>query len=61
LRHSTQVDYHGFRNDLKVELKKAGIDIGAPPRGVASKYKKTMPIAAATPTPAKQLQSAEIT
>jgi len=21
LRHSTQVDYHGFRNDLKFELK----------------------------------------
>lgn len=51
LRHSTEVDYHAFRNELKAELKKAGIDIGAPPRGVASKYKKTLRIANANPAP----------
>lgn len=42
-RHSTQVDYHGLREDLKTELKKAGIDIGKAPQGVASRYKKTPP------------------
>jgi hypothetical protein len=40
-RHSTQVDYHAFRKELKAELKKAGIDIGAPPQGVPSRYKVT--------------------
>jgi hypothetical protein len=59
LRHSTEVDYHGLRNDLKAELKKAGIDIGAPPQGVASKYKKTLPTANANSMAGKQLQSAE--
>ncbi|WP_166263962.1 flavin-containing monooxygenase [Marinobacter caseinilyticus] len=38
-RHSTQVDYHKFRHDLKVELKKAGIDIGQPPKGLPGYYK----------------------
>jgi hypothetical protein len=39
-RHSTEVDYHGFRRDLARELKKANIDIGQPPRGIKSRYKK---------------------
>lgn len=38
-RHSTEVDYHKFRRDLKKELKKAGIDIGQPPRGRPAHYK----------------------
>ena len=39
LRHSTEVDYHAFRDELKAELAKAGIDIGRPPLGVAGRYK----------------------
>ena len=39
-RHSTEVDYHGLRRDLSRELKKAGIDIGKPPQGIKSRYKK---------------------
>lgn len=39
-RHGVEVDYHGHRNDLKAELLKAGIDIGKPPQGVKSEYKK---------------------
>lgn len=40
-RHSTQVDYHLFRKELKEELKQAGIDIGEPPMGRPGHYKKT--------------------
>lgn len=29
-RHSTEVDYHMFRDDLKLELRQAGIDISKP-------------------------------
>lgn len=32
-RHATEVDYHAFRDDLKRELRQAGIDIGRPPMG----------------------------
>ena len=39
LRHSTEVDYHAFRDVLKAELAQAGIDIGRPPLGVPSRYK----------------------
>jgi len=39
-RHAIEVDYHTFRNELKAELKKAGIDIGRPPAGNKKKYKK---------------------
>ncbi len=39
LRHSTEVDYHAFRDDLKAELAKAGIDIGRPPMGIPARYK----------------------
>lgn len=39
-RHSTEVDYHQFREELKRELKHAGINIGEPPKGRASHYKK---------------------
>jgi len=39
-RHAIEVDYHTFRNELKAELKKAGIDIGKPPAGNKKKYKK---------------------
>ena len=39
-RHAIEVDYHTFRNELKTELKKAGIDIGKPPAGNKKKYKK---------------------
>lgn len=38
-RHSTEVDYHRFRRELKRELRQAGIDIGAPPRGRSRSYK----------------------
>lgn len=36
-RHSTEVDYHLFRQELKQELLQAGIDIGRAPEG--SRYK----------------------
>ena len=39
-RHAIEVDYHTFRNELKAELKKAGVDIGKPPAGNKKKYKK---------------------
>lgn len=39
-RHSTEVDYHQFRRDLKSELKKAGVDIGSPPAGRWRHYKQ---------------------
>lgn len=38
-RHAVEVDYHLFRDELKAELKSAGIDIGKPPMGMASQYK----------------------
>jgi hypothetical protein len=38
-RHSTEVDYHAFRRELREELKKADIDIGEPPRGRKGHYK----------------------
>ena len=41
-RHSTEVDYHCFRRDLKKELAKAGIDIGKPPAGKPGRYKHFM-------------------
>ena len=39
-RHAVEVDYHSFRTDLKGELHKAGVDIGKPPMGIKSRYKK---------------------
>jgi len=39
-RHSTQVDFHMMRNELKADLKQIGIDIGNPPMGKATQYKK---------------------
>ena len=41
-RHSTEVDYHRFRRDLKEELKKSGLDIGRPPAGRPGHYKHFM-------------------
>jgi len=38
-RHSTEVDYHRFRRDLKKELRKAGVEIGRPPAGKPGRYK----------------------
>jgi len=38
-RHAIEVDYHTFRNELKAELKKVGIDIGRPPAGNKKRYK----------------------
>ncbi len=38
-RHSTQVDYHAMRNELKSDLATFGIDIGKPPMGMPSRYK----------------------
>jgi cation diffusion facilitator CzcD-associated flavoprotein CzcO len=38
-RHSTQVDFHMFRAELKRELAKAGIDIGKAPLGEKGKYR----------------------
>jgi hypothetical protein len=34
-----EVDYHTFRNELKQELKKAGIKIGKSPAGKVNRYK----------------------
>lgn len=39
-RHSTQVDYHALRNELKSDLAGIGIDIGKAPMGIASQYKQ---------------------
>lgn len=39
-RHSTEVDYHGFRSDLKRDLRQAGIEIGEPPAGRPGHYKR---------------------
>ena len=38
-RHAIEVDYHTFRNELKKELKKAGVDIGRSPAGNKKLYK----------------------
>ncbi|WP_039948496.1 flavin-containing monooxygenase [Leptospira fainei] len=38
-RHAVEVDYHGFRKDLKSDLLKAGVDIGKPPGGNKLLYK----------------------
>lgn len=38
-RHAVEVDYHTFRNELKKELKKAGVDIGKAPAGNKNLYK----------------------
>lgn len=45
-RHSTQVDYHKFRKELKKELASAGVDIGKPPQGIPGRYKKFQPASA---------------
>jgi hypothetical protein len=34
-----EVDFHTFREELKKELKKAGVDIGKPPVGNPKRYK----------------------
>jgi hypothetical protein len=39
-RHATQVDFHMLRDELRAELKKAGLDIGKPPMAVPARYKK---------------------
>jgi hypothetical protein len=39
-RHSTQVDFHLMHNELKADLKKIGINIGNPPMGKVTQYKK---------------------
>ncbi|HWR96020.1 MAG TPA: hypothetical protein VN248_04765, partial [Arenimonas sp.] len=39
-RHATQVDFHRLRDELRAELKKAGLDIGKPPMAVPGRYKK---------------------
>jgi hypothetical protein len=38
-RHAMEVDFHTFREELKKELKKAGVDIGKPPVGNPKRYK----------------------
>jgi hypothetical protein len=38
-RHAMEVDFHTFRDELKKELKRAGINIGNPPVGNAKRYK----------------------
>ncbi len=45
LRHATEVDYHRFRSELRVELRKAGLEIGASPAGRKGYYKKPPMIA----------------
>ena len=46
-RHAMEVDYHGLRNELKAELRKAGVDIGAPPAGDKNRYKSAAGMAPA--------------
>lgn len=43
-RHAVEVDYHIFRKELASDLREAGIDIGKPPVGIKSRYKKAPPI-----------------
>ncbi len=38
-RHAVEVDYHSFSKELRLELLKAGVDIGKPPGGNKSLYK----------------------
>ena len=38
-RHAIEVDYHTFRSELRKELKKAGLEIGAAPAGNRKRYK----------------------
>jgi len=45
-----EVDYHGLRNELKAELRKAGVDIGAPPAGNKNRYKSVAKMAPALST-----------
>jgi hypothetical protein len=40
-RHAMEVDYGKFRHELAAELRKAGVDIGEPPAGIAGRYKQT--------------------
>ncbi|MAL98170.1 MAG: monooxygenase [Alteromonadaceae bacterium] len=49
-RHSTQVDYHKFRAELKRELNTTGIEIGRPPEGHKSRYKHFWPTSAGNHT-----------
>ncbi|TGK19410.1 monooxygenase [Leptospira fluminis] len=48
-RHAVEVDYHGFRKDLKSDLAKAGIDIGKPPAGRKGFYKSFFKVASKEP------------
>ena len=56
-RHSTEVDYHGLRRDLRAALKTSGIDIGTAPEGKASRYKVTPVKAARVATLEASVQS----
>lgn len=47
-RHAVEVDYHSLRSELRADLRSAGIDIGKPPMGIKSRYKKP-PMPASTP------------
>lgn len=38
-RHAVEVDYHRFRRELATELRRAGIEIGRPPRGRPGHYR----------------------
>ncbi len=38
-RHAMEVDYRALRNELKADLRSAGIDIGQPPQGRKTAYK----------------------
>ena len=38
-RHAMEVDYRALRNELKADLRSAGIDIGQPPQGRKAGYK----------------------
>ncbi len=46
LRHSIEVDYRRYRDELKADLRSAGYDIGAPPAGRKGRYKIAAPLAA---------------
>ena len=37
--HAMEVDFHTFREEIKMEIKKAGVDIGKPPVGNPKRYK----------------------
>jgi Flavin-binding monooxygenase-like len=46
LRHSVEVDYRRYRQEMREDLRGAGVDIGKPPAGRKDRYKIASPPAA---------------